>query len=122
MKNKYTTLVILLLGSLTFFTGCYYDNEEDLNVGSNFCDTTNITYTKDISVIFSQNCNICHSASIASGGIITDNYDAVKGEITRIHGAVNHLDGFIGMPKDQPPLPACELSKIDAWINNQLPQ
>ncbi len=121
MKNK-LTLLMLLLGSLTFFSGCYYDNEEDLYVGTSPCDTTNLTFTNDISPIFSTNCNSCHSGAAAEGAIHTDDYNAVKDNITRIHGAINHLSNYRPMPDNGTKLPDCELSKINAWINNGMPQ
>lgn len=122
MKKLYGILTIVLPLITIAFTGCYYDNEEDLYVGSTTCDTTSVTYTQDIVPIFAANCNSCHSGSGASGGIFTDNYESVVQNIIRIHGAVNHLDGFRGMPDQSSPLPDCELSKINAWINQQTPQ
>jgi len=114
--------VLLLMFTLTLsLAGCYYDKEEDLYLGNNTCDTTNVTYTKTIAPIFGGYCNSCHSSSSPNGNIVTDNYTSVKANITRIRGAINHQTGFIAMPENGGKLSDCDLIKIDIWINHQMP-
>jgi mono/diheme cytochrome c family protein len=112
--------------SLTFWTsllclmllgGCYYDNEEDLYLGSSGCDTTHVSYSTTLAPIFSANCNSCHSGGAPSGNLTTDTYESVKLNISRIRGAVNHESGYSPMPQNGNQLDACERSKIQAWIN-----
>ncbi|HLN52667.1 MAG TPA: cytochrome c [Lentimicrobium sp.] len=122
MKKIYPKLFLLLLSAMLIFAGCYYDNEEDLYVGSLICDTTNVTFNGDISLIFSTNCNSCHTGSAASGNIITNDYQSVKEQSQRIYGAVNHLAGFRPMPDNGSELPRCEILKLNAWINHGMPQ
>ena len=104
------------------FSGCYYDNEEDLYVGSNNCDTTNVTYSGSVVTIFADNCNSCHSGSTPSGNITTDTYDAVKLHIANIRASINFEPGHIRMPNNGSKLSNCQLSTIDAWINHGMPK
>ncbi len=96
--------------------GCYYDNEEDLYLGSNSCDTSNVTYTLSVAPVMAGYCNSCHATGSASGNIVTDNYASVVADIARIRGAVNHVSGFSPMPQNGGKLSDCDLSKIDIWI------
>ncbi|MDO9257615.1 MAG: hypothetical protein Q7U54_19005 [Bacteroidales bacterium] len=121
MKTKIKVFLASVLALTLAISGCYYDNEEDLYLGSSACDTTNVTYLNTtsgelaIEKIFEHNCNSCHSGSTPSGNIKTDNYEAVKANIIRIRGAINHQSGFQAMPQGGS-LSSCDLTKIDIWI------
>jgi mono/diheme cytochrome c family protein len=117
-KSAFLALTLLLGFSLS---SCYYDNEEDLYPGSTSCDTSNVTYSNSVAPVFAANCNSCHSSGSPSGNIITDNYTSVKANISRIRGAVNHQSGYSQMPQNGSKLPTCELTKIDVWINQGMP-
>ncbi len=117
-KSAFLALTLLLGFSIS---SCYYDNEEDLYPGSSSCDTSNVTYSKSVAPVFASNCNSCHSSGSPSGNIITDNYSSVKANISRIRGAVNHQSGYSQMPQNGSKLPTCELTKIDVWINQGMP-
>lgn len=101
--------------SLTI-TSCYNDNEEDLYLGGDVCDTTNVTYTNSVAPVFAANCNSCHNAASPAGGIATDTYADVKNNYESIRSAINRTDGT-AMPKGGNKLTSCELKKIDVWIN-----
>jgi len=117
MRNlKHICKVLSVLALSIAINGCYYDNEEDLYLGSSTCDLTNITYSKSIAPIFAANCNSCHSGKSPSGAILTDNYTSVKTYITRIKGSINHQSGFIAMPQNGSKLSVCDLAKVDVWI------
>lgn len=115
IASVFTLAVILTIG------GCYYDNEEDLYPGKGGCDTTNVTYSASVAPIFAGYCNSCHSGSSPSGNIVTDNYNSVKTNMSRIRGSINHLPGYSLMPKDSGKLPDCDLAKIDIWIRQGMP-
>jgi uncharacterized membrane protein len=119
------TLGLWLVCLTTVFTSCYYDSEEELypGTGGGVCDTSNITFSGTIQPILTSNCNQCHSSSIASGGVITDSYQALLPHIQSgiFRKAVNHEPGASPMPQNAQKLPACELSKINAWINAGAP-
>lgn len=116
--------VFLLFSALT--TSCYYDNEEYLYPGlpGGSCDTSGVTYTGFVAPLLSANCNSCHSASNPSGGVVTSTYDGLIQTVNsgQFRKAINHLDGALPMPQGGNMLTSCELSKIDAWINQGAPQ
>ena len=120
--KTYSKILIAISILLTIsLNSCYYDSEEELYPGSNTCDLTNVTYSNSIAPIFSAYCNSCHSSSNPSGYIATDNYASVTANMSRIRGCVNHLPGYSPMPKDGNKLSTCDLSKIDTWINQGMP-
>jgi hypothetical protein len=116
MKREIKVLFVSILALTLAISGCYYDNEEDLYLGSSTCDTTNVTYSASVAPVLAGYCNSCHSGTSPSGGIKTDSYSAVITNITRIRGAINHQSGFIGMPQSGGSLSSCDLTKIDIWI------
>jgi hypothetical protein len=122
--NKTISRVFLALSVLAIlsFNGCYYDNEEDLYLGSNTCDTSNVTYSQSVAPVFANYCNSCHSGSAPSGNISTDSYTSVKNNISRIKGAVNHTSGFSPMPQNGNKLSDCDLTRLDIWIRNGMPE
>ncbi len=113
--------IILLFALALSVNSCYYDNEEDIYLGSSACDTTNVTYSKSIAPVFGGYCNSCHSGSNPGGNIVTDNYTSVKANITRIKGAINHYSGFLAMPQSGGKLSDCDLTKMDIWIKQGMP-
>jgi len=122
MKSGSLIILITAIAFTIAISGCYYDNEEDLYLGSSSCDTTNVTYSGSIAPVFSAYCNSCHSGNNPEGGIRTDSYSAVTTNITRIRGAVNHQSGYVPMPQGGGKLSPCDLTKIDIWIRNDMPE
>jgi len=118
------TLIILFSAAILLafsLNSCYNDSEEELYPGSTTCNTANVTYSNSIAPIFALNCNSCHSSSNPSGNIVVDNYASAKANMSRIRGAVNHQSGYSPMPKNAGQLSACELTKIDIWIAQSMP-
>lgn len=116
MKRKIKVLLVSVLVLTLAISGCYYDNEEDVYLGSNACDTTNVTYAASVAPIFSGYCNSCHGGNGPIGGYNTDSYTSVVTNIIRIRGAINHQSGFLEMPQNGGSLSGCDLTKIDIWI------
>lgn len=123
VEKRLRTLVrlFLLLPALLFaLHGCYYDVEEQLYPAAvNPCDTTNVSFSSTIVPILQQNCYSCHSEAISIGAISVEGYESVLTLVNngRLVGSINHLSGYQPMPSDAPKLSNCNLSKIDAWIN-----
>jgi len=93
---------------------------------SGTCDTTNVTYSGNITAILSNSCLSCHGASVypdAGGGVNLSNYDAVKVVASdgRLYGSVNHDPDFIAMPLGLSQLPNCQIKQIKAWIDAGAP-
>lgn len=129
-SSKYSIRKILNLVtfSLSAFivTSCYYDNEEYLypELPGGQCDTTGITYSGFVAPLLASNCNSCHNETIQNGNVITSTYTGLKSAVNSgvFRKAINHESGASAMPQGGNKLPACELSKIDAWINQGAPQ
>jgi uncharacterized membrane protein len=104
------------------FSSCYYDVQEELHPLSSTisCDTSNITFTGKVTDILRVNCYSCHLQSIASGGIVLDNYQSVKAVALngRLAGSIDHLQGYSPMPQNVGQLSECDRLTIKNWIQN----
>ena len=117
--------IIPLLG---FLSACYYDNTSELYPAGGLdlnCDTTDVTYTKSIAPIFVSYCgtnNSCHSASVAEGGVILDDYTfASSVDDQTLIGSIEHTSGYIAMPPTSK-ISDCSINTIKIWIQNGKPQ
>ncbi len=115
---KKAAIIFLMLS----ITGCYYDVEEDFRLNSE-CNTDSITYSTDIVNILSNRCYKCHAASLNLGNITLEGYDRIKIYVNsgRLLGAIKRESGFSPMPQNEAMLPACDIMKIETWINNGAP-
>lgn len=105
--------------------GCNYDNFEELHPQtSNPCDSSIAsTYNLSIKHILSSNCISCHSADVASGGVVLDNYEAVVEQAQKgtLMGAILHKGGYQPMPPGSS-IPQCQIEKLQQWIDAKEPQ
>lgn len=124
MRKGPIVFVCVLLTGLMLFTGCYYDKASIVYPSGN-CNTTNITWSADINEILNVNCFRCHSGDAAAGsGIQLDQYNIVKAyaENGKLLSAITHDGTVTPMPLDGGKLSDCEISKFEAWKNNEYPQ
>lgn len=110
------TMILLL-------NGCYYDKEAILYPsGAPACDSSTVAgFNTIVLPILNANCNVCHGGAGASGGgIVLDNYNAVKLQVDNgnLHGAINQLSGYVPMPQGTNKLPACTIARIEQWIKS----
>ena len=78
MKLK-TLLLMLFISS--FLAACYNDKLEDLHPKLNkSCDSTAISYAKQITVVMNNDCVGCHNSNNKGGGVNLDNYADVKAQ------------------------------------------
>ena len=98
-------------------SACYYDKGEDL-YGKNQCVTTDITYTKDISVFVNQSCVMCHGATAPSAGISLHDYNSVVDCVKngKFVGSVKQDGTALNMPQGGSKWSSCQISKLEAWI------
>ncbi len=113
MKIGLSIFCVFVIISLT--TGCYYDNEEYL-YGT--CDTSNVTFSKDIKPIIDANCINCHSA----GAIDLTNYNGVKAKVldSTLYKSISYSYSGANSSKNMPSsgkLDDCSISKVKAWID-----
>ena len=83
------------------------------------CGTETVSYSNTINDIIISNCNGCHGSNVASGGIITDNYDSLKSiaDSGQLRGALSWQDGYVNMPLNLAQLDSCTLVNIKIWID-----
>ncbi|MCB9252155.1 MAG: hypothetical protein H6605_06780 [Flavobacteriales bacterium] len=123
MKIKQTSflLFIMVLG----LSSCYYDVEEELYPTGSSCDTSNVSFAKDIYPVFNSNCNLsgCHNSASNQAGFSFEGYDNLKKNIenTAVLGSIKHLAGFSQMPQSRSKLSSCTILKIEQWKNNGAP-
>jgi hypothetical protein len=120
------TLIFLLLALA--FTGCYYDNEEELYPNPPECDTTNVTFSGTILPIITDNCKACHGSGSQQGGVLLEDYASISaaanippGQYGSLYGAVSHDPGNSPMPKGGTQLSDCNIRKIKTWIDAGTP-
>jgi cytochrome c5 len=122
---KKTFKALLALGFISLiFSGCYYDNEEDLYpFYENNCDTTAVSYSLTVRTVLDASCVSCHQPSNPSGNVLLDTYQNVKtnADNGRLWGSINHDPGFVAMPQGGGSLSNCSLAQIKAWINSGSP-
>ncbi len=90
---------------------------------ANTCDTSEVSYAKDIQPVLQSYCVSCHTASAPSGGVVLNTYQGVKtvSDNGKLVGSVFHLPGYYAMPPSGIKLPDCDLQKIRTWVNNGAP-
>ena len=113
---------ILILIVFTVFSGCFYDNEEDLYPNIT-CDTSSLSYSQDILPILVSQCYGCHSAAANNGNVNIEGYDNLIPYVqnNRLMGTIQHLDGFSPMPPNANKLSNCNISKLQQWIDDGAP-
>lgn len=119
MRNK--LLAIFTLVAAGAFSGCYYDNMDDLYPGTGLftpCDTTSTTsYQTHIVPIIQNNCIACHSGSGANADVHLDTYEGVRDAANsgQLVGATWHDPNFAPMPPNYQ-LDSCSLVQINKWV------
>ncbi len=118
IRSELNTILLTVL-CVVIITSCTYDSREEVE-SLVTCDTTNVTLSLTILPILNNNCIVCHSGASPAGGLDYENYSDLFSVANdgRLVGAINHLDGFEPMPRFAPKLPACEIMKIEKWVND----
>ena len=82
------------------------------------CSAVNVSFTGDISGIINTYCKGCHSGNTLSGGVDLSAYAGVKAiaESGKLYNSVAQNGMAAPMPPSQK-LPACDVKKIKAWID-----
>lgn len=120
-------LAAVLILSLS---ACYYDNEEELYpqaAGGGGCDTANVTYSNVVSKIINTKCATsgCHAGTSGQAIGNFENHANLKtfldGKKATFINAINHTGGASPMPKGGTKLVACDILKIETWINKGYP-
>lgn len=114
----------LCLASL-LLSSCYYDNEEYLYgpLDDGTCDTLNVSYSVNVKPILEQECFACHDFTAPGGGVVLTEFSQLQNAIIdgSLLGAIKHEPGFSNMPKSGNQLPACDIQRIEAWVQAGAP-
>lgn len=122
--NKFLWMTAIGLFAIMLFTQSCYNRKADVVCPIPVaCDTTNVRYTVEVVNILKENCYICHSTGFVQGGIVLNNYTAVKNLVNngKLFGSIDWQSGFSRMPKNQPKLSDCNIATIRTWIRNGAP-
>ncbi len=111
--RKFLFLVLIL----STIASCTYDSA-DLLYPAGECNTADMSYINDVVPIMSKNCYSCHSADQNQGGITIDDYANIKlsADNGSLLGSIKHV-GYSAMPRGASKLNSCDISKVEAWIN-----
>ena len=121
--NKIFKIGFCILATISLIS-CYYDKKDQVyhQVLLAPCDTLTVTYAATVAPILTLNCNSCHGSIMAGssgGGIILDNYVAVKIYVTngKLYNSMMQNGQASPMPKNMAKLDVCTINKISVWIN-----
>ena len=83
------------------------------------CDTTSFKFSADVQPIITNWCVGCHSSSNAGGGYDLSSYTGIVNSIAnnQLMGSIKHSTGYNAMPQNGNQLSACDISKIQSWVN-----
>lgn len=114
-------LLIMFLGLLTL-SSCYNDNYQSL-YPSGPCNTSQVTYSKDVWPVINARCTSCHSGATPYGGIALENYNdvVVMANNGKLMGSIRYDAGYSPMPKDGAKLSNCDIAKIGKWVKDGTP-
>lgn len=119
-------LLLIVLG----FSSCFYDNKEDyydyqVVAGSEApCDFTSVSFASDILPVVAIQCNgACHNANDRLGNVVLETHNNITPYINdgSFIGSINHTGSFAVMPPGGQKIPACNIQKIEAWIQAGAP-
>ena len=112
-----------LLGSVCFFSSCYYDNKEELYPAVTSCDSSAVTYTGKVLPIIVANCYACHGNGSTLGNVNLDGHANLKvvSDNGKLAGVIEHQGGFSPMPQGGNKLDPCDIQVIEKWISDGAP-
>ena len=118
MKGKFMLAGITVGAIVLYLSGCAKESADRLSAGST-CDTTAVSYSKQILPLLEDNCYTCHQGAAASSGIDLSNFATLQSHVANgdLASAVTHTGSVTPMPYELPMLPSCEVNTIVAWVN-----
>jgi len=125
MEHLITKLLkaVFVIVIAIFMQSCYYDNVEDLYPQLPECDTTNVTYSNSVWPVINSNCTGCHGGNAPAGNIRLENYNDISSAANNgsLLGTIRHENGWSPMPKGGGKLNNCDITKIETWVNQGMP-
>jgi hypothetical protein len=118
MKGKFMLAGITVGAVVLYLSGCAKESADRLSAGST-CDTTAVSYSKQILPLLEDNCYTCHQGAAASSGIDLSNFATLQAHVANgdLVSAVTHTGTVTPMPYELPMLQSCEVNTIVAWVH-----
>jgi len=115
-------LILIMISGLLTLSSCYNDNYQSL-YPSGPCDTSQVTYSKDVRPVINAQCTSCHSGATPLGNIALENYGEVvaMAKNGKLLGSIRNDAGYSPMPLGGVKLSNCDISKIEKWVKNGTP-
>lgn len=113
-KTRFALISICILGF--FLTKCSKDKAPDPNSTTLTCDSTKVSYNKDIKAILDENCVSCHEPNNLSGGSDFSTYATSKAKMASALCNIN-ANGCSVMPTSGKMADSL-ITKIESWTNN----
>jgi hypothetical protein len=89
------------------------------------CDSTNVTYSQNISPVIQTYCLGCHQTGSAQGGVDLTGYANVLAQVNngKLMKTIKFETGpgIVGMPYNASKLNDCTIAKFQAWVNAGAP-
>lgn len=115
-KAKVPILLFSLFTAICVFpTACYYDNEVE-QYGILTCDTTTISFNRDVMPIIQNNCVSCHQPGAQQSNSPMTNYAQIKAYVQN-RQLSNRINGIGGLMPPSGKMPLCNIQIIEAWLN-----
>ncbi|HWB92768.1 MAG TPA: hypothetical protein VG605_12980 [Puia sp.] len=118
MNRKFLLVVLGIGGVVLYLSSCSKESADRL-AGTTTCDTTNVSYSKQIVPILEDNCYTCHQGNNPPSGIDLSDFATLQAHVRNgdLKSAVTHTGNVTPMPYGLPMLPSCEVNTIVAWVD-----
>jgi hypothetical protein len=87
------------------------------------CNEGDVTFSGDIKPMMQNRCRGCHNGNDAAGDIELVTYDDIR--LAALSGALMGVllgeEGYEAMPQNAFPMPDCQISMVQKWIDNGTP-
>ena len=120
---RISSMMLMIFCSFAFLTSCISENAEEL-YPPDPCMIGQVTYEQDIEPILRNSCYACHDAANVFGGVNLEGYTNVLPYTSndKLLGTIKGLPDFPFMPRDGQMLSECNISIIEAWIDQGTPE
>jgi hypothetical protein len=113
MKRYLPGLLLLVTAACT-----NYNEEELYSKANGVCQVGDVSLKADIRPILQRECYSCHASAIKTDGVDLENYNGlVQVAKDKLLPAINHEPGHPPMPQGSNKLPACDIARIQKWVD-----
>ncbi len=125
--------ILIAALSILALNSCYNDKYDKLypTPVTTTCDTSTISYARDIVPILTANCTInssCHLGGASTSGYDMSTYDGIMANAAypTQEVLINDINGTPvsrrhAMPKGLPKIASCDINKLTKWVNAGTP-